>query len=155
MSHNTPLEANEDFASSINIYGEIGYVLKQPSTTLTCPAVIVLSDNVSEVNLDVTYVTFSENVARYIEQNQLEANISKFIIVFPNTETSLSLQEEMDLVKAKYKSIANRLLQRKSVIALSAVNSNTKESLPAKFRKFISSIFVTFEHAVIQTKSGE
>ena len=115
MRRITLFDAKEDFAFPINVYSEIGYVLKQPKTTMNTPCVVIFSENVLEGFLDVTYITFCENSSVYIENNQAEALRSKYIIVLPVNEATFSLQEEMSLVKIKYQKITDMLLMRRNI----------------------------------------
>lgn len=112
MSRITLFDAKDDFAFPINVYSEIGYVLKEPKTIMNTPCVVIFSENILECFLDVSCITFCENISIYIENNQAEALSSKYTIVLPVNEVTFSLQEEIVLVKIKYQNIIDRLLSR-------------------------------------------
>lgn len=115
MRRITLFDAKVDFAFPINIYSEIGYVLKHPKTIMNTPGVIIFSENVSELFLDVTYITCSENISAYIENHQDEALHAKYIIILPVNEPSFSFQEEMNFVKIKFQKITDMLLMRPNI----------------------------------------
>ncbi len=106
MCPSTPFEANEDFASSINFYGEIGYVLKQSRTEFNEPAVIVFIQNTIAHKLDVSLIVYCKNASQYIQEHPREVVNSKYILVFPVMVENISTEHEILLVKDKY----NRML---------------------------------------------
>lgn len=155
MSTNTPLEANEDFATSINFYGEIGYILKQSKTEFNTPAVIVFSQNTIAHKLDVSLIVHCNNASHYLQEHPEEAVNSKYIIVFPVMEENITPELEMLLVKDKYNRMLAQLFKMYDLVSLTSEANRVDRSFWNKIQKFISSIFVTFEHAVIQTRSRQ